>query len=92
MMSEISDREDQDRMSVRHSLLVWVSGAVLGWVVAVVAIYGLLRDTDEPRIADKPTPAASERAIADENPAPRELNKIAPASGDLGAGDLGAGD
>lgn len=82
MMSEITEREDKERMSIRHSLLVWVSGAVLGWVVAVVAIYGLLRDTDEPRIAEKPIPA-TERAIADDSPAaPEDLNKIAPASGE----------
>lgn len=76
-MSENIGNHDNERMSVRNSLLVWVSGAVLGWVVAVVAIYGLLRASDEPMVADmeKLSPPIAQSADPD------ILNKIEPAAG-----------
>jgi NADH:ubiquinone oxidoreductase subunit 6 (subunit J) len=78
MMSEVSEKSDQERMSIRHSLLVWVSGAVLGWVVAVVAIYSILRTSDEPMIAERSNPDQTIIQGTD----PERLNNIQPAAGD----------
>lgn len=69
-MSKIS-RQDEERMSLRNSLLVWVFGAVLGWAVAVVAVYGIIRSADEPRIAEDRIPDGD-----------RALDEIAPAAGE----------
>ena len=80
MMSEVSEKSDPSRMSLRHSLLVWVSGAVLGWVVAVVAIYSILRTGDEPMIAEQVDPSKTSTPIAQEDD-PESLNTIQPASG-----------
>lgn len=35
-----------NRLSMRNSLIVWVAGAVLGWVVAVVSVWTTLNTTD----------------------------------------------
>lgn len=45
--TDFSNSEDTDRLSVRRSVLVWVFGAVLGWMIAVVAVYSLIRDTED---------------------------------------------
>ena len=85
MMSEVSEKSDLDRMSVRHSLLVWVSGAVLGWVVAVVAIYSILRTGDEPMIAKQVNPGTTAAPVVqgtDPESLPESLNEIQPASGE----------
>ncbi|RMF07528.1 MAG: hypothetical protein D6763_12140 [Alphaproteobacteria bacterium] len=79
-MAENPVDRDKERMSVRNSLLVWVSGAVLGWVVAVVAIYGLLRASDESVIADSQEMSTPASSIAQEHD-PTILNKIEPAAG-----------
>jgi hypothetical protein len=50
-------------MSLRNSLMVWVGGAVLGWVVAVVSVYGALRYTG-PEVAETTQPPAPESAPA----------------------------
>lgn len=42
-----------DRLSMRHSLMVWIAGAILGWVVAVVSVWSALNTTDM-NIAQKP--------------------------------------
>ncbi len=68
-------------MSVRNSLLVWVSGAVLGWVVAVVAIYSLLRASDQPLVAEDPGAHNQPPPIAQEAN-PKDLNQITPAAGE----------
>lgn len=71
-MSEISRKHEQERLSLRNSLLVWVFGAVLGWAVAVVAVYGIIRTADEPLMAE------------DGVPAEEQLDRIAPAAGERG--------
>jgi len=69
-MTDLSNNDDHDRMSLRNSLLVWVFGAVLGWVVAVVAIYTIIRTADNSHITER-------------NSAPdAQLEQIAPAAGE----------
>ncbi len=76
--------------SLRKSIIVWIAGAVLGWVIAVVSIYNVLRNS-EANIAEtqpgveEPT---QERSLAIEQPAdrltPEELEALietAPAAG-----------
>ena len=80
-------------MSLRNSLMVWVGGAVLGWVVAVVSVYGALRYTG-PEVAETTQPPAPESApamAAQDNPETltqeqaqaeaKALQNIAPAAG-----------
>lgn len=63
----IQDKKE-DRLSMRHSLMVWVAGAVLGWVVAVVSVWTALNDTGS--------------NIASNNVSPAEqMEQIMPASG-----------
>lgn len=77
-MSKTTDYDDNERMTVRNSLLVWVSGAVIGWVVAVMVIYSALRAPDEPMMAEDNR--QNPPALADEI-TPDMLNEIAPAAG-----------
>ncbi len=69
-MSKLSQDNEADRMSMRNSLLVWVFGAVLGWVVAVVAVYSVIRDNEDHVIAQ------------DKISVPEHLNTIEPAAGE----------
>ncbi|MCF6216249.1 MAG: hypothetical protein L3J58_08745 [Emcibacter sp.] len=63
----IQDKKE-DRLSMRHSLMVWVAGAVLGWVVAVVSVWTALNDTGS--------------NIADNSISPAEqMEQIMPAAG-----------
>lgn len=53
----------EDRLSMRHSLMVWIAGAVLGWVVAVVSVWTALNTTNndvDNNIASK-SPSEAER-------------------------------
>lgn len=77
--------------SLRKSIVVWVSGAILGWVFAVVSVYNMLRfDGDNIAENESGTGApAVERSLAAEDPTdgltPQELEAIvetAPAAGD----------
>lgn len=70
-MSDISKQNDRERMSLRNSLLVWVFGAVLGWAVAVVAVYGIIRTADDPLVAE-------DGARSDD----QQFDQITPAAGD----------
>lgn len=60
------------KLSMRNSILIWVSGACLGWVVLVVSIYTILGTSDAGRYPNG--------QMAGEDPA-QELNEIAPAAG-----------
>ncbi len=42
----IPQGKKNERLSMRHSLMVWVAGAILGWVVAVVSVWTALNTTD----------------------------------------------
>ncbi|PHZ86065.1 hypothetical protein [Paremcibacter congregatus] len=67
--ARIKKNSKEDRLSMRHSLIVWVAGAVLGWVVAVVSVWTALNTTDS--------------NIADSSPSQAEkLEQIMPAAGD----------
>lgn len=80
-MNNISDQDDKDRLSWRNSVLVWVSGAVLGWVIAVVAVYSVLRTEETSHIAQEPAATEPDTGFADEMNA-QEMNQIMPAAGE----------
>ena len=61
--------DKEDRLSMRHSLMVWIAGAVLGWVVAVVSVWTALNNNDS-NVAQKPPTQAE------------EMEQIMPAAGD----------
>lgn len=66
--------------SLTRSLIVWISGAVLGWALAVVTVYNLLRYHGPD---DDVAPAVATEDAAD-HLTPEELEKlieIAPAAG-----------
>lgn len=56
------------RLSMRYSLMVWIAGAVLGWLVAVVSVWTALNSTD--RNIAKNSPSTAE-----------EMEQIMPAAG-----------
>lgn len=67
--------ESSGRWSPRRSLLIVVVGAAVGWVAAIVSVYGIMRSLDgEALLGNTPTTIASEEDG-------RTLNDIAPASG-----------
>jgi len=67
--ARILQNKKEDRLSMRHSLMVWIAGAVLGWVVAVVSVWTALNNTDS-NIAEN-SPSSAE-----------QMEKIMPAAGD----------
>ncbi len=86
-MSEDKNKDNNtlrksDRLSIRTSVFVWLGGAVLGWVVAVIAIYTLLR-APESTIAEAPkaNPAIEEALSRPDITDPEALSEIAPAAG-----------
>lgn len=80
-MLESAKRNKEDRLSIRTSIIVWLGGAVLGWVAAVLAIYSVLRAPDrEISAVNKPSTAQASHAATDGgNPA--DLSAIEPAAG-----------
>jgi hypothetical protein len=87
-MSDVSQDNEKDRLSWRNSVLVWVVGAVLGWVVAVVAVYSALRSEDSAMIAQDRPALPEGHELADDSKA-RELNEVMPAAGDDAPADVG---
>ena len=76
--------------SLRKSIVVWIAGAVLGWVIAVVTVYNALRTTEATIAETRPVldESAPEGSLAIEQPAdhltPGELEALtetAPAAG-----------
>ncbi len=59
----------KDRLSMRHSIMIWVAGAVLGWVVAVLSGWTALNTTDSSIAENIPTIAEN-------------MEQIMPAAGD----------
>lgn len=59
----------KDRLSMRYSLMVWITGAVLGWVVAVVSVWTALNTTTQSNVA-RNSPSTAE-----------QMEQIVPASG-----------
>lgn len=80
-MENLSQDDGGNRMSMRNSLLVWVFGAVLGWVVAVVAVYSIIRDEGDRVIAGqvKQETEMQQKAVAGDKAT--DLNAIQPAAG-----------
>ena len=66
---ENTQESTKDRLSMRHSIMIWVAGAALGWVVAVVSVWTAMNTTDS-NIADN-TPNTAEK-----------MEQIMPAAGD----------
>ncbi len=64
----------QDRLSMRKSVLIWIAGAMLGWVFAFVGIYSFLRFTDH---SSSPH---NQPSLATDYDA-RSLSEIEPAAG-----------
>lgn len=76
--------------SLRKSIVVWIAGAVLGWVIAVVTVYNALRHSEANIAETRPglEEPAQKRSLAIEQPAdhltPEELEALtetAPAAG-----------
>jgi hypothetical protein len=63
-------KNNSGRLSMRTSILVWTAGIMLGWGIAVVTAYVLIRNHE-------PASQVSEGSDAKA----RELNAIAPAAG-----------
>jgi hypothetical protein len=61
----MSGPEDNEPLSIRRSIIVWIAGAVLGWVIAVVTIYGVLRSGDR---AHAPSIAHEEETLQNISP------------------------
>jgi len=55
-MRNIEDKKE-DRLSMRNSLMVWVAGAVLGWVIAVASVWTALNNTDSNIANNSPSQA-----------------------------------
>ena len=63
----------KDRMSVRHSVFVWVGGAVFAWVLLMVSIYNVVRFDEAGNSAGGNVGVADSEA--------KRLNDILPAAG-----------
>ncbi|RME64774.1 MAG: hypothetical protein D6782_07650 [Alphaproteobacteria bacterium] len=74
---------EEDRLSIRRSVLIWVAGAMIGWIFAFVGIYSFLRFTD------KAPGEQSRPALATDFDA-RALSEIQPAAGPADSQDTPA--
>jgi len=70
-----AQEEKTNRLSMRHSIMVWVAGAILGWFVAVVSVWGVLR-TGESNIAEN-TPQEDQILPGDAE----KMEQVLPAAG-----------
>lgn len=75
-MKNLTMKSDSSgRWSPRRSLLIVVVGAAVGWVAAIVSVYGIMRSLDgDALLGDAPS-----TIIAEEDAG--ALSNIAPASG-----------
>ncbi|WP_321389626.1 hypothetical protein [Emcibacter sp.] len=76
-MADNTEKNSDERLSMRQSVMIWVVGAVLGWVVAVASVYSALR-TPESDIATNNAPL--EETISPEDAA--KVQEIMPAAGE----------
>lgn len=67
-----SQNNSSSRLSMRHSLMVWVAGAVLGWVVAVMSVWTALSTPSNGNIAEN-SPSQAEQM--------EQMEQIMPAAG-----------
>jgi len=73
----VSPNGKNDRLSMRHSLMVWVAGAILGWVVAVASVWTALNSTDNNNIAEN-SPSDAEKMEQISPAAGNKINKEHP--------------
>ena len=72
-MSITQNTSKSGKLSIRNSVFIWVAGAVFGWVLMVVSVYNVLRNSEEH------DGLAAPNIVADQQQ--KTLNEIAPASG-----------
>jgi hypothetical protein len=82
-MLESERKHKEDRLSVRTSIIVWLGGAVLGWVVAVLAIYTVLRAPDKDVTGLNASKGSIQQATGSPTDGgnPANLSAIEPAAG-----------
>ena len=68
----MSEKNSNRRLPLAKSILVWVAGAVLGWVVTVISVYYVIR-TDSMMASKETTPPTA----VGEQVKPGEKNKLA---------------
>ncbi|MEM1019244.1 MAG: hypothetical protein AAGJ09_02005 [Pseudomonadota bacterium] len=73
-MALTAKKEDEGKLAPRSSLLMIITGAVLGWVLAFVIIYGVVRGLGSDATEQGNIIFADDEAI-------RELSEIQPAAG-----------
>lgn len=67
--------QSSGKWSPRKSLFIVVVGAAVGWVAAIVSVYGIMRSMDGDRLINSaPTTIASDQDY-------KALSEIAPAAG-----------
>ncbi|MGB8275229.1 MAG: hypothetical protein WCF16_08195 [Alphaproteobacteria bacterium] len=84
----MSENNSNRRLPLAKSILVWVSGAVLGWVVTVISVYYVIRtesvvatkesEGPPPAIGEAATPEGKSKMAREK---PEELQPVEPASG-----------
>lgn len=87
-MLKSGNNDKDDKLSIRTSIIVWLSGAVLGWVVAVLAVYAILRAPDRSFTSAGAEKAPVEQAAhtPSDGGNPANLSAIEPAAGSPAAG------
>lgn len=78
MMNAGGHKRESGRLSLRNSIVIWVTSAVLGWIVLVSSVYQVVR-TSSDGVAERG--GAIERSSRFAEDATRDLTTIAPASG-----------
>ncbi|MGD1955889.1 MAG: hypothetical protein ACFBZ9_11770 [Sphingomonadales bacterium] len=73
-MALTAKKNDEGKLAPRSSLLMIITGAVLGWVLAFVIIYGVVRGLGSDATEQGNIIFADDEAI-------RELSEIQPAAG-----------
>ncbi|MEM6833433.1 MAG: hypothetical protein AAGA36_02155 [Pseudomonadota bacterium] len=73
-MALTAKKDDEGKLAPRSSLLMIITGAVLGWVLAFVIIYGVVRGLGSDATEQGNIIFADDEAI-------RELSEIQPAAG-----------
>lgn len=70
----LTTNKEEGRLAPRSSLLMIITGAVLGWILAFVIIYGVVRGLSDNATEQGNFIFADEEAI-------RDLSEIQPAAG-----------
>jgi hypothetical protein len=72
MIKQNQNDTDDSLLSAKHSVMIWVLGALLGWSVAVASVYSFSKD-DQIYAQDKPLNNIDQKA--------KELNDTMTAAG-----------